>query len=90
MHLLVPGAYRLGVVHDMPNPFPSQCTFWCRVLTDGKAVQDEDFAFEVSMHLLVPGAYRHFERYVSGVPEYQGSQCTFWCRVLTDRNPYSQ
>ena len=36
----------------------SQCTFWCRVLTD--SLDPLHYLGEsVSMHLLVPGAYRH-------------------------------
>ena len=61
----------------------SQCTFWCRVLTDalkGGAV----FAYyAVSMHLLVPGAYRPATLHTLRVVHVM-SQCTFWCRVLTD------
>ena len=34
MHLLVPGAYRLGLNCPDTEWDSSQCTFWCRVLTD--------------------------------------------------------
>ena len=36
----------------------SQCTFWCRVLTDARDVLKSIATIPVSMHLLVPGAYR--------------------------------
>ena len=57
MHLLVPGAYR-RVLDPTPSPSPSQCTFWCRVLTDMRDCSGYLEADCVSMHLLVPGAYR--------------------------------
>ena len=40
MHLLVPGAYRQNA--DLPalRKTPSQCTFWCRVLTDEEKSPD--------------------------------------------------
>ena len=58
MHLLVPGAYRLemGICPSF-IALRSQCTFWCRVLTDGKLLMRR-VLIPVSMHLLVPGAYR--------------------------------
>ena len=34
MHLLVPGAYRREASHTQATLTWSQCTFWCRVLTD--------------------------------------------------------
>ena len=38
MHLLVPGAYRLATGASITGFIGgSQCTFWCRVLTDVKA-----------------------------------------------------
>ena len=41
MHLLVPGAYR-RLVGPMPVlPMLSQCTFWCRVLTDSERAPTE-------------------------------------------------
>ena len=37
MHLLVPGAYRRGDHgSEWLTVVVSQCTFWCRVLTDGQ------------------------------------------------------
>ena len=59
MHLLVLGAFR----HPMsqPNgssPSPSQCTFWCLVLSDRKVLRWERRYRPVSMHLLVLGAFR--------------------------------
>ena len=59
----------------------SQCTFWCRVLTD-PTHRTQPSRGSVSMHLLVPGAYR-LELLDKRSP-LLGSQCTFWCRVLTD------
>ena len=59
MHLLVPGAYRLkNTVGGTVRPSSSQCTFWCRVLTDGVGSVCSTAEYRVSMHLLVPGAYR--------------------------------
>ena len=62
MHLLVPGAYRqeggsMSIASEM-----SQCTFWCRVLTDRNGCLLQPRRGCVSMHLLVPGAYRRPER----------------------------
>ena len=62
----------------------SQCTFWCRVLTDTPRMVLVSPAQTVSMHLLVPGAYRRRGQDVLMRREKK-SQCTFWCRVLTDR-----
>ena len=61
----------------------SQCTFWCRVLTDWQLDKLREAAKQVSMHLLVPGAYRLLPT-VQLVNSSTPSQCTFWCRVLTD------
>ena len=83
MHLLVPGAYRLGsldldedrgsglnapsgagclpTVGECIGHLPSagsQCTFWCRVLSDLNSARSYLSSGIVSMHLLVPGAYR--------------------------------
>ena len=65
----------------------SQCTFWCRVLTDLGVLFYPLRSVEVSMHLLVPGAYRQ-GRDTPGEMRGIPSQCTFWCRVLTDAGTY--
>ena len=83
MHLLVPGAYRRAEGYIDFARVPSQCTFWCRVLTDLPRFCCLPIPRRVSMHLLVPGAYR-LELTVKYNAAYM-SQCTFWCRVLTDR-----
>ena len=57
MHLLVPGAYRLKGGSCSRITRKSQCTFWCRVLTDLDVYRPR-LLRRVSMHLLVPGAYR--------------------------------
>ena len=59
MHLLVPGAYRqAGLPEGDLQKVSSQCTFWCRVLTDPLHLFAGPRRKPVSMHLLVPGAYR--------------------------------
>ena len=64
MHLLVPGAYRRSKRLIRPSRGRmSQCTFWCRVLTDSTSGMSTAGNDGVSMHLLVPGAYRRGERF---------------------------
>ena len=58
MHLLVLSAFRLGTGHVTVEPFLSQCTFWCSVLSDRRRRVVPSCA-EVSMHLLVLSAFRH-------------------------------
>ena len=60
MHLLVLGAFR-HVCTELCciGHFPSQCTFWCLVLSDGgDGGPDGRRHIRVSMHLLVLGAFR--------------------------------
>ena len=55
------GAGCLPTAHVAVRRFPlrwSQCTFWCRVLTDLRSGSLQIGRGWVSMHLLVPGAYR--------------------------------
>ena len=84
MHLLVPGAYRpyndgLAVTVEK---IESQCTFWCRVLTDqcgpGPASADVESQCTFWCRVLTDA-----DRVPNLTLTIQ-SQCTFWCRVLTD------
>ena len=59
MHLLALSAFRrCGAGRDAGGPYPSQCTFWCPVLSDFMSAQTKTWAFSVSMHLLVLSAFR--------------------------------
>ena len=84
MHLLVLSAFRRGLRAGMSQTiYPSQCTFWCSVLSDvtGPLVAAE--AAGVSMHLLVLSAFRLRSR-ERRLGRCAASQCTFWCSVLSD------
>ena len=62
-------------------PFSSQCTFWCRVLTDQVAHFLDDWEEGLNAPSgagCLPTQSRPSRR--AGA----SSQCTFWCRVLTD------
>ena len=83
MHLLVPGAYRPFNRGDQECAVgQSQCTFWCRVLTD-TVNSYGGIANPTSLNApsgagCLPTTQRGSLAYGSHV-----SQCTFWCRVLT-------
>ena len=51
MHLLVPGAYRPAAAFLFAVVLASQCTFWCRVLTD---FTDADFSAALRAGLNAP------------------------------------
>ena len=84
MHLLVPGAYRPATLNVVGAVFLSQCTFWCRVLTDGR---DSLSLLPTPTGLNAPSGAGCLPTVVSEVVDdclIIVSQCTFWCRVLTD------
>ena len=59
MHLLVLSAFRRKVADlGESSPFPSQCTLWCSVLSDGIDDIQSMLVKFVSMHLLVLSAFR--------------------------------
>ena len=62
------------------NVFPSQCTFWCSVLSDGNRDTSDCPRQAVSMHLLVLSAFRRPKLYIRdcGVSRLNapfGAQC---------------
>ena len=62
MHLLVLSAFRHdGGFLPIMSPSRSQCTFWCSVLSDPRALPGRDDPLEVSMHLLVLSAFRRLQ-----------------------------
>ena len=63
---------------------PSQCTFWCSVLSDCAPTITQHTNDRVSMHLLVLSAFRPWTHDMYNVPN-KVSQCTFWCSVLSDQ-----
>ena len=84
MHLLVPGAYRLGSLVVRVLILLSQCTFWCRVLTDGIAEICLTIASDWSQCTFWCRVLTDDEWQTGWLPSSR-SQCTFWCRVLTDQ-----
>ena len=62
---------------------PSQCTFWCSVLSDLALVPQHSVGEAVSMHLLVLSAFR-LGKGRHRTQRVGLSQCTFWCSVLSD------
>ena len=89
MHLLVPGAYRPFNRGDQECAVgQSQCTFWCRVLTD-TVNSYGGIANPTSLNApsgagCLPTTQRGSLAYGSHV-----SQCTFWCRVLPPPPDYA-
>ena len=88
MHLLVPGAYRL----DKPSlrwsdRSGSQCTFWCRVLTDPRGSDAGAWDRFLSQCTFWCRVLTDAAKEDRRPPPHSASQCTFWCRVLTDKNP---
>ena len=88
MHLLVPGAYRL----DKPSlrwsdRSGSQCTFWCRVLTDPRGSDAGAWDRFLSQCTFWCRVLTDAAKEDRRPPPHSASQCTFWCRVLTDRVP---
>ncbi len=84
MHLLVLSAFRQGSFRLLYGSGPSQCTFWCSVLSDSMSLLYRTAA-RVSMHLLVLSAFR--PQKTRGIVGFSQSQCTFWCSVLSDSAP---
>ena len=85
MHLLVPGAYRPRRQRTPQwHLTSSQCTFWCRVLTDRENVND-GLSWACLNAPSGAGCLPTEDETPEGFVEVK-SQCTFWCRVLTDNN----
>ena len=84
MHLLVLSAFRLPVKNAWPtNSSPSQCTFWCSVLSDSAFLS----ASALSRRCLnAPFGAQCFPTGIRRSVSWRGlpSQCTFWCSVLSD------
>ena len=84
MHLLVLSAFRPQSRHfDSRTRRPSQCTFWCSVLSDRKA---DILIPGPAVRLNAPSGAQCFPTAFLGiVPQARAwSQCTFWCSVLSD------